>query len=303
MKGIFLAASVGFLTTVSGFEVRPLPARCEAVEGEVRTWDTRHFRIISEIELSDADLGRLSIVADSAARAVDGHPIPWFDPPRGRRPELRIFRDAESYEKGGGTPGSAGSYLWREAVVAIDAKHLFPPENPQSRLRPMPDEATVVHEIVHLCMHGSQGKLTQWFSEGLCEYYAAAHRGGGRFDFRDMDREIRRHVRNRFGDEVEVIRALPLSQIVGLDNRAWLRLMFRIPAETRYHGYISALLLTHYQLHGSERRKEIERCFKADPLQEPESFDSLSERATEVEESLANYWRSRGLRISFGEER
>lgn len=300
MKGaLFLAAAC--LTTASGLEVRPLPARCEPVKDQTRTWDTRHFRIISEIELSEPDLRRLALVADSTARAVDAHPIAWFDPPRHHRPELRIFRDAGSYEKGGGTPGSAGSYVWPEAAVALDAGHLFPPADPASRLRPMPDEATVVHEIVHLCMHGSQGRLAQWFSEGVCEYYAAAHLGGGRFDFRDMDRQIRRHVRNRFGDEVEVIPALPLARIVGLDHRAWLRLMFRIPAEIRYHGYISALLLTHYHLHGPERRKALEECFSATPVRNPQSFDALGDTTDELEKSLAAYWRTRGLRIAFGE--
>ena len=302
MKVLLLAASIGLLPTANGLEIRPLPTRCKAVEGEVRTWDTRYFRIISEIELSEADLGRLSVVADSTARAVDAHSISWFDPPRGRRPALRIFRDAESYEKAGGTPGSAGSYLWQEAAVALDAHHLFPPSKPQSRLRSMPDEETVVHEIVHLCMHGSQGKLAQWFSEGLCEYYAAAHSGGGLFDFRDMDRQIRRHLQRRFGQDADLIPALPLEQIIGLDGRAWLRLMFRIPAETRYHGYVSALLLTHYHLHGFERRKEVMRCFSEPPLSNPESFDALEVGVSDLEQSLARYWRSRGARISFGDD-
>jgi hypothetical protein len=299
MKG-FLLVAAGCLTTVSALEVlRPTPLRCEPVKGETRTWDTRHFRIVSEVDLPEFDLHRLAVVADSTARAVEAHPIAWFDPPRHHRPELRIFRDAESYENGGGAPGSAGSYVWREAAVALDAGHLFPPVDPQSRLRPMPDEATVVHEIVHLCMHGSQGRLSQWFSEGICEYYAAAHLGGGRFDFRDMDRQIRRHVRRRFGDEVELIPALPLDQIVGLDHRAWLRLMFRIPAEIRYHGYMSALLLTHYHLHGTERRKALEECFSTRPVENPQSFDRLGDTTSDLEKSLAAYWRSRGLGISF----
>ena len=36
-------------------------------------------------------------------------------------PQVAQIRVGKEHEAGGGTPGSAGSYLWRQAAVALDA--------------------------------------------------------------------------------------------------------------------------------------------------------------------------------------
>lgn len=299
MPRLLLAAAVLALPVAGAFEVRPLPATCRPVVGENLTWDTRSFRIISEVPIPEPHLKRLASVADSTVQAVRTHPVDWFDPPRGTRPELRIFRDARSYEQAGGTPGTAGWYLWRQAAVGLNAEHLFPETPPGSRLGALPDEAMLVHEIVHLCMHGSLGRLPQWFSEGVCEYYAAGHLGAGRFDFRSMDRRIREHLKRRFGAATEAIPALKVSEVSDLDHRAWLRFMLSLEPERRYEGYVTALLLTHYHLHGSSRRRGIAEWFTDPGPKAPENFGSLADQGAELERAFLDYWRPKGLTLSF----
>lgn len=283
----------------SGLEVRPLSTVCRPVTGEARTWDTRYFRIHSEVEVSPPDLARLAAVADATARAVEKHPIPWFDPPRGARARLEIRSDSASYELAGATPGTAGMYLRDRRAVVLDAGHLFPAADDRDRLRPLPDEEILIHEVVHLCMHGSQGHLPQWFAEGLCEYFAAAHRGAGVFRFDDMDRGIRDHLRRRFGPDSESIPALPLTSIIGLDSREWLDFMLELPADERYRGYVSSLLLAHYHLHATARRQEIAQAFKQRPPTLPPGFAGLAKSASTIEDQLTKYWTGKGVKIRF----
>jgi hypothetical protein len=242
------------MAPASALEIRPLPAVCRPVAGEALTWDTRNFRIVSEVGIPDRELLKLAVVADATARAVEHHPIAWFDPPRGERPRLFIQRDAASCEAAGAAPGTAGMYLWRRKAVIVDGARLFPVAAAGNRLKPLPDEEILIHEIVHLCMHGSHDRLPQWFAEGVCEYFAAAHQGGGVFRFDSMDRDIRQHLRRRFGKASEAIPAMPVASIADHDADGWLAFMRRQAVEERYSGYVTALLLVHYHLHAGERR-------------------------------------------------
>lgn len=277
-----------------------VPGEVVPVEGRERTWDSRNFRLVSEIELPPADLKRLATVADATARAVASHPIGFFDDPGDSRPELRICADAERYRSAGGLAGTAGWYLWKKRAVVLDAEHLFP-ERAGSSIRAMPDEAIVVHEIVHLCMHRSQGRMPQWLSEGICEYFAAAHEGGGRFRLDDMDRRIREHLKSRFGERPEGIPLLPFSSITGHDHREWTDFLLRLPAERRYEGYSSALLLAHYHLHAPARRDFLKIAFGSRPPKVGTELDLDEPSSREIQTAITRFWKPKGLTLHFTE--
>lgn len=270
------------------------------VAGAERCWDARHFRITSEIEISAADLRRVATVADQTARAVAAHPIPWFDPPWEKRPELRICGDSDRYLAAGGLEGTAGWYLPRQRAVLLDATHLFPAPA-GSRTGALPDEAMVVHEIVHLCMHRSQGRMPQWLAEGICEYFAAAHQGGGRFEFAEMEKQIRGHLLARFGERPQGIPILPFASLLGLDHRAWTAALLRLPADRRYEGYSSALLLAHYHLHGPSRREVLREAFASRPPTLPDSLQPTGEAIDEMTAMILQFWAARGLRLQLTE--
>src|SRR5690606_33723219 len=119
---------------------------------------------------------------------------------------------------------------------------------------PQMNDDLIVHEIVHLCMHRTNSKLPQWLQEGLAEYFACAHRGEGRFDFRDMDVAIRDHLRVRFNPRDPKIVVARIGAISGLNWREWIDHLNAMPIDERYGAYATALLMTHYHLHGGRER-------------------------------------------------
>ncbi|BCX49932.1 hypothetical protein HAHE_38400 [Haloferula helveola] len=277
--------------------IRPQPPVCEPVPGSERTWNTRVFRIESEIQVAPDRLQRLAQVADTTAQAVRDHPLPFYAPPENDRPVLRIYGTVESYAAAGAMAETAGCYLWKRREVALNAVHLFQ-KIPGSRLGPLTDEDLVVHEIVHLCMHGSQGRMPQWFSEGACEYFAAAHRGAGRFQFTDIEREIRLLLKKRLAPDGGATELLAIREVAGLGSRDWSTKMLRLQPEDRYRGYATGLLLFHYHLHG-ERFDDLKIALKRQPPAPPESFEELPNEAPQLERGLVEFWKGHGLGVRF----
>jgi hypothetical protein len=88
-----------------------------------------------------------------------------------------------------------------------------------------------------------------------------------------------------------------LGDIVELDDRGWLRVMIGLRPEERYRSYASALLLTHYHLHGGRERYE----WLVAALETPARRGGAMPKAdlTGVEDAIARYWRPRGLTAEF----
>lgn len=277
----------------------------QADEDGRKVWHTRFFRIDSDVELRPNELLRLAQVADTTAAAVKAHPLPLFAPPEGQRPRIAIHASAAAYKEEGGVHGTAGMYVARQALVLIQGEHLVrSPDATRSRLAPRQNEDLVVHELVHLCMHRTNARLQQWMVEGIAEYFASAHQGGGRFSFGDMDQAVRTHLRIRLSPDDPGIPLVPVARLVVLDNRGWLRYLDSLPVDERYRAYATALLLAHQQLHGGKTRLDALRKALTSP-KNPRAPDVLilPETAPAVEESLGRYWRPKGLTLEFPVEK
>ncbi|MBK1827704.1 hypothetical protein [Haloferula rosea] len=263
-----------------------------------RTWHTSRLSIQSTANLSPRDLNRLVTVAEATVRAVAAHPLPLFKPPSDERLRIIILHDDASYVAEGGRVGSAGMYLWRQQCVILHAQHLFR-SLPASRLRAEADESLVVHELVHLCMHSAPPNLPQWLKEGICEYFAAAHQGAGKFRFDQPEQSIRRHLRKRFDPADPEIPVAPIHEIAGLDARQWSAYLDRLPLDERLPPYATALLLTHYYLHGSKERQDLIRRALETPTKEAREPVDLHLRGenSKILEQLGNYWRPKGLQL------
>lgn len=263
-----------------------------------RTWHTQRLIIESTANIPPHELTRLATVADSTVQAVSAHPLPLFHPPDGERLRIVILHDDSSYVAEGGQLGSAGMYLWRKQCVILHAQHLFPTK-PGSRLNPSANEALVVHEISHLCMHGVQGRMPQWLNEGLCEYFAASHRGGGRFRFDTMEQAIRQHLQSRFERGNPMVKITPVSDLADLDSRQWSRYLDRLPLEDRHCAYATALLLTHYHLHGGpDRRKRIAQALERKRPSDPDPFTILWSQSADIQNQWTSFWRPKGLQFT-----
>lgn len=266
-----------------------------------RVWHSRRFEITSTAAIPERPLQRMAAVVDAAVEAVASHPLPIFKPPQDDRLRIVILHDDASYAAEGGLAGSAGMYLGRKQCVVIHGQHLFSrPVN--SRLQAGTDEDLLVHEVTHLCMHGNGGRLPQWLNEGICEYFAAAHQGAGRFIFKDMDRAIRDHLRRRTGSTDSEITATPVADVGGLDSREWSELLAQLSPEDRLRPYSTALLLAHYHLHGGDaRRSKVDQGLNRTSPRSPDPFETLGQQDDVIQQQLSTYWRSKGLRVSFGE--
>ncbi len=267
-----------------------------------QVWHSRHFRIELTDALAADELAALARTADATADAVKSFPLPLFAPPADGRPRILVCGSDAEYEAQGGARGSAGFFVGRGVPrVLIDARHLREALH-ESAAPPAPrmNEDLIVHEIVHLCMHRVNGRLPQWFQEGIAEYFASAHQGRGRFDVSRIDAAVRDHVQSRLAPGGGEVPLDAVGRIVGLGWREWLDYMEDLPAENRYRAYATSLLMAHYVLHGPERREQLreelarERPRRAAPvvLVEPSA-------APELESMLRRYWADRGLKLAF----
>lgn len=284
-------------------QILPAQAKLQALPDEDgrKIWDTRFFQIDSDVELKPNELLRLAQVADTTALAVKAHPLPLFSPPGGTRPTLSIIADPKDYRAAGGFSGSAGFYVSHKAAVLIRGDYLVRPQDPaRSRLPPRHDEDLVVHEIVHLCMHRVNQRMPQWFLEGTADYFASAHQGAGRFNFSDMDKSVRDHLRIRLSPDDPDIPLVPVADLIGLNGRDWLRYIESLPVDERYHAYATALLLAHYHFHGGTvRRDALRKALEAQPRRGRISLLIPTGAATATQDALLRYWKPRGLSLKF----
>ncbi|MCW1915404.1 hypothetical protein OJ996_17600 [Luteolibacter sp. GHJ8] len=277
--------------------VEPQAAVTEAQPEEAgrKVWHTRFFRIDSDLEIRPNDLASLAQVADTTATVLKAHPLPFFAPPRGQRSRISIHADAADYVRAGGFHGTAGFYVASQAEVLLRGD--FFTEGPEKRLLPPHyDEDILVHELVHLCMHRVNPRLPQWLIEGIAEYFACVHQGGGRFSFADIDHAVRDHLRSRLSPDDPSIPLVPVADIAAIRGRGWLRYVEGMAPEDRYQAYATALLLAHYQIHGGQLRmaalrKHLENDGAPALLVPEDSF--------KIQEALTRFWKSKRLTLEF----
>ncbi|MBK1881228.1 hypothetical protein JIN85_02310 [Luteolibacter pohnpeiensis] len=155
----------------------------ESREGGRRIWKTSHFELESIGQVPESAVKRLAVLGESTAAALKAFALPVAAPPTREMPKISIFAEGAAYEQAGAAKGSAGFYLGRgQARVLIRADYFLNAVVAHRTARtPTVDEDLAVHELVHLGMHEKMERLPPWFIDGIAEYFAAAHSGGGRF--------------------------------------------------------------------------------------------------------------------------
>lgn len=292
-------------TWLGAQEIPPVKVRLEKsiAENGRNAWVTPQFRVDADAGIKQETVEKLAVIAESTISSLRAHPLPLAGSPAPSKPRITLFADAKAYGTAGGADGTAGFYLgWGEPRVLIRADYFMNTlvVVEKGRLAPGMDEDLVVHELVHLGMHGKSLGMPQWFAEGTSEYFACAHRGGGRFSFSGMDAAVRDHLRKKLSPKDPAIRLLPVASIAGLDGEGWLALMKSLPAEERFLAYGTALLLAHYHLNGGPERLEKVRTMleKADRARRPVPFLTPKE-GPEIEKALIRFWKDKGIDLRF----
>lgn len=271
-------------------------------EGARRVWHTANFRIDHDFALPEADVRRIATVAEGLRVAVAAHPMPWHHPPEGRA-VISLFARPEGFKEAGGPEHAAGFYDHRNRRVLLRGIAMFR-EVRGGRLVALPTaDALLIHELTHLHTHGVNGRMPQWFVEGVAEYFCAIHAGGGRFDANDIDTRIRQYLIARTLAKGPEIHASRLDDIATLRQPDWDDLLKPLDESLRYRPYATALLLVHFHLHGGEARRvwlrdALENANRPPPRRgRPTPTPALETDG--IEDLLARYWRNRGLAVRF----
>ncbi len=273
-------------------EISPLAVTLTAQPDEDgrKVWHTQNFRIDLDVKLSADELKRIAQVVETTAWLVKHHPLPLYSPPPGRN-RIAIYARDEDYAAAGAVAGTAGYYSGWMKCVFIRGSALVPTGDGRRRLLPRHDEGLVVHELVHLSMHGNFPHMPTWFIEGIAEFFRSAHFGGGRFSFANTDASIRDYLRSMLSPTNPMVPMSPIREIVGLNLMSWQDYQRILPSEDRCRPYASALLLTHYYLRGGSDRYEWLRS----ALSRPRGKVLPAIDTTGTEEALVRYWKPKGV--------
>ncbi|MDA7881397.1 hypothetical protein N9A94_03755 [Akkermansiaceae bacterium] len=268
-------------------------------EGELHRYATTNYLIESPIPLDRTKLANFTKTIESVAVVLKSIPLPLYAPPLNHRPRILICPDEASFIREGGPKGSAGYYSGRHARVLIRWDQLYPAN---ATARPMDD--LLVHELTHLCMTNILWRCPPWFHEGVAEYLAAAHIGGGRFDFTEIENAIESRIEKHNPPKSPIANALDPSVLLTLTERGWhARTKDAVDWEP-FEPYTTSLLLIHYAFHGgAERRAEVTAYLKAlDEMitrRSPRPVLFEPEQSNEIKKKLTAFWATRGLRLQF----
>ncbi len=306
------SACLAVLATAAGLFAFSLPAAAEETDAaavdSAAPFQLPEIEIDSELGIPDPESERLRRIIVGTLREVGRFPLPIADP-SGEKARVIIRASRESYIEAGGIEGSAGRYLGRSRTVVIDASFLL---DDRTTADPAARQALLVHEAAHLAMHTRQRHMPQWLVEGLCEWFAAAHTGGGDFQEDAPHNAIRRHLLRRYQlRPPATIDLLPIADITKLSPEEWDSLVDRLPVERKHHAYTTALLLTHYLVFGGAERREWVRELVEDAatprprgrrsarVEIPSDLADALEESAAIEDALTRFWRQQALTLRF----
>ncbi|MGA0845296.1 MAG: hypothetical protein ACO3RV_02055 [Luteolibacter sp.] len=279
----------------------PIRVECIAQPAESgrHVWHAGRFQIDSDEPIPQADVERLAQLAEATARAIEHHAMPWYAPPSGRL-RIAIFASDEAFSDAGGPEIAAGFYDGRHAHILLRRSSWLRETGRDGVMRWQANEKLLIHELSHLCMHRILPRLPQWLIEGTAEYLSSAHQGAGRFEFTRIDASIREQLRARVDPADRSLKLVKLNAIASLDDKQWMKMLVAMREEDRVAAYSSALLMTHYHIHGGPERREWLAGLLEDASQQPVKANRfLIVETQDVEEALRRYWSTRGLDLNF----
>jgi len=260
---------------------------------------SKNFKFISSRKLDAGKIATFAATAESVPAAISRIPLKLKKLPEltagEQRHPIYITSSIEEYVQMGGSEHSAGYYSGKKKAVILRADQFLDVKRPDYRL--------LVHEMVHLSMHGINAKANAWFTEGNAEYFACALFGNGSYKFSSMTRSIKDRTKRMFKPG-EPIKLHSLREFVTRDVRQWRELNSALEPKDRYSQYMTALLLVHYFYHIDPSGREKIAHYLT--LME-EGRKDLADQAHlfpedgfhSIQHAIAKYWKPRGYQIIF----
>ena len=266
-------------------------------------YQTESFRIVTFKKHDHTLMTEFTRCLESVPLALQNIPVPLYAPSKKQKGQLLIVGHDADYLAAGGAKNTAGYYDGAKNRTLINWTH-FRNNTNQTRLLQKPAFDLIIHELTHLSMHNLMWKCQPWLSEGIAEYMAASHVGRGNFDFSHMDHAIRKRIEKHTKPGSTSSTVIGIRPLLSLSSKGWLNRTANIDAWEALKAYNCALLLSHYCLHGGTGRlKKTRKHFEAlhtiqTTIQEKPRL-ILEDDAKAIEISIAEYWKRRGLRVSF----
>lgn len=265
--------------------------------GDRETWRSEHFEIVVHGTVKPDEVKKIAVIAETTHWLLRQQSLPLAAPASEDRALVEVFTDSVAYVRAGGIAESAGCYLTRPPRLLLDGSHYFASAFRAGRRLPAAqNEDLVVHELVHLCMHGHMGIVPQWVTEGVAEYFSCMHSQGGNFVFTQLEFQIRDHIRVRAPASPAQIPVTAVGKVAAFHSRDWLDFMRQLPAEDRQQPYATALLLVHYYMHGGkERRLEFAQMLEKSLQQQRRRPLTFAIDADKTSSALMPFWKEKGL--------
>jgi hypothetical protein len=293
----FLQGFLCALLTASALHAVPTPTLEPQPDSAGRkVWHSPRFHIESDAALTLPQLQNLARLMEATFTALEKHDPPLLYPPQGRAKIILPARDEDFLTLGAPTL-AAGFYDGHKPWVLLRPSSLQS-THPANSSTPSPQDALIIHELTHLGMHQVLPGLPHWLIEGLAEWTASAYRGNATFDFSQPEPAIRDFLRKRGDPRNPQVRLLHPQDTTRPNAATWLEMLAALPEADRASPYGTALLLTHYHLHGGPDRKNQIRLWLESAQSHPPSPPETT-IPPNLHDALQRFWRPRGLDPAF----
>ena len=163
---------------------------------------------------------------------------------------------------------------------------------------------TLIHEIVHqVMMRWLVTPMPVWLSEGFAEVISSQEYNNGRFKLNSMDRAVAEQVTRGNGRDFTMVN---LEYLMNMSHEQW---SADVASGKGGGNYNSACVLTYYYLKLAGKGdgaylinflKDLTTGSYGDDIKDAQANFLIRERSYEqLQEELAEAWRSEGLKIVF----
>lgn len=293
------------------FEVDEIEVVKEDAEEGVYIYRSPHFEFESPLRLSKSVVREFSRIFEASFEFAKTIPIGLDPQPQdGGYYKTKLYQTKEDYYSDGGMAGSGGMYTYRyrgreimQSLIKVPLTNLGVEYTGTRYIVDHKKQSDVlVHEIGHQVTGRWLPVLPTWFKEGLAEFISAQPYDNGRFRLTQMDGAIRENIARGTGNDREFT-MLGCERLLNISAEKWAS---DLASGRGGLNYRSANILFYYflRLDGEGDGKRLVDYLKAisEGTAEEEARDKflLAGRSfKELEEQVAEGWRSEGLRLDF----
>lgn len=273
------------------------------------TYQSPNYEFISDVSLTNSLVSKFAVLFEATREYCRALPLSLKKAHldgREHRYQVFLFESFDTYVRNGGPPSSAGVYLSGRDIILVPLTSLGVRKSGSSyRFDWDGSNKTLPHELVHQLTEpiyyeaGSRG----WFTEGLAEYVAVTPYRSAKFNNKLVRNAVKDYV-VEYGRDGRGGRALGKEITVPALEDFMLQSYQSFTANGN-QNYGIGLLITYYFLHSDlDGNRVAVTAFLKGLRQGKSGSDALDELRQgrsfeELEEAIADSWRSRGIKITF----